>query len=71
MGDDKSRDQTNPDQQKRDEIAENLAKKNKPGQPEKSPERREEEEKVDEALEDSFPASDPPAFNKTTSGTGE
>ena len=33
------------------------------GQPKRS------EESIDEALEESFPASDPPAFNRTT-GTG-
>ncbi len=59
------------DDRKRNEVAEDLAKKNKPGQPEKTPERRKEEEKIDEALEETFPASDPPAFNKMTSGTGE
>ncbi len=59
------------DEKKRTETAEDLAKKNKPGQPEKSAERQEQEAKVDEALDESFPASDPPAFNKTTSGSGD
>lgn len=59
------------DEKKRDEVAEDLAKHNKPGQPKKTPEREKEEAKIDEALEESFPASDPPAFNKTTSGSGE
>lgn len=58
-------------EKKRDEVAENLAKQNKPGQPEKTPEREKEEAKIDEALDESFPASDPPAFNRTTSGSGE
>lgn len=59
------------DEKKRNEVAEDLAKQNKPGQPEKTPERKKQETKIDDALEDTFPASDPPAFNKTTSGTGE
>lgn len=59
------------DDKKRSEIAEDLAKNNKPGQPEKTPERKKQENKIDEALEDTFPASDPPASNRTTSGTGE
>jgi hypothetical protein len=59
------------DEKKRGEVAEDLAKKNKPGQPEKTRERQEQEAKIDEALEETFPASDPPAFNKSTSGTGE
>jgi hypothetical protein len=59
------------DEKKRSEIAEDLAKNNKPGQPEKTPERQKQEAKIDEALEDTFPASDPPASNRTTSGTGE
>jgi len=59
------------DEKKRSEIAEDLAKNNKPGQPEKSAERKKQENKIDEALEDTFPASDPPASNRTTSGTGK
>jgi hypothetical protein len=59
------------DEKKRNETAEDLAKKNKPGQPDKTDERQKQEAKIDEALEESFPASDPPAFNKTTSGSGE
>ncbi|WP_372421729.1 hypothetical protein [Salinarimonas chemoclinalis] len=31
--------------------------------------REEQEEMIDEALEDSFPASDPPSFTRTTKGS--
>lgn len=54
------------DDEKRNEAAETPVKRNGPGKPEKSEERRKQEAKIDEALEETFPASDPPAFGRTT-----
>lgn len=54
--------------QEQPKLRERGAEKDKPHEKDTPETKEEREEKLDETLEDSFPASDPPAFNKTTAG---